>query len=620
MVAQGRDHILAEVVMVDGVRHARDLLAAAAAQASDRARRAALSLREGPERLAEVRCWPVASDVSEGSIVKVALEGAAEVSVSVLAEPETALAALYRLIARYGVDPFYPASVRAEAQAWLDTPGLDDPALEDLDAYPFVTIDNEDSRDLDQALYIKRGPEAAGYVLYYALSDAAYYVRPGTALFDESIKRGASFYLPGTTSPMLPRVLSEGLVSLNPEVPRRALVFEITMDEQGELASPTRIFRGLIRSRAKLTYHGVQRLHDAPCASPLTEQPYTESLMLMREVGERRMALARQRDVIPFNRVSPSLSFADEARASLKVTMDTRIEVERWNEQISLLCNMEGARFLASAVESGAGQVQPIYRVHPFPEPSALRALAERLRDLAEALHLDPEIWTWDYSADGAHVPLADFVESLPDAPQWARQRQAVERQVMWAISPSGFTEQRGPHFGIGAELYSRFSSPMREIVGVFTHKEALERLDQSGDSDRATSLDEKLRARVIEVGNHAKRVQRRLTNEALRMAMARHFNADLALPFAERPRRAGTLLGVRKSRLYVQLDLPPMEIKVYHDLLARADGGDVTVRRDRTGIRRADGQALFVGDGVGLVVHHYDERKDRWCFVPEKL
>ena len=90
-----------------------------------------------------------------------------------------------------------------EVAQFQRSPGIDDDNLEDLTALPFVTIDHDDSKDLDQALYIDRSDN--GYRIFYALADGAYYVRPGSALFDEALRRGASFYLPGLCSPS-PRV------------------------------------------------------------------------------------------------------------------------------------------------------------------------------------------------------------------------------------------------------------------------------------------------------------------------------------------------------------------------------------------------------------------------------
>src|SRR5262245_17333930 len=124
------------------------------------------------------------------------------------------------LAEQFGLPLEHPPEVLAEVAALLKAPQIDDPALIDRTALPFVTIDNQDSRDLDQALCVTA--EKYGWCLWYALADAAHFVKPGSALFAAALERGASFYLPGLSIPMLPRALSEDLVSLNQNVPRRA--------------------------------------------------------------------------------------------------------------------------------------------------------------------------------------------------------------------------------------------------------------------------------------------------------------------------------------------------------------------------------------------------------------
>ncbi len=585
MAQPRRDRVLGQVVRIGGKRRVRSLL-----------------VRDTD--------WADKTNLPEGTIVELARDGQQADVVRTLAAPGTAIHALYKVMGRAQVDPFFPKDVRQEVEAWVADPKIDDPTLRDLTDLDFVTIDNADSKDLDQALYIDR--LGKGFVLYYALADGGFYVRPGTAVFDEALRRGSSFYLPGVVAPMLPRGLSEDIVSLNPNVDRRAMVFRIALDEDGHISEPTEVMQARIRSRAKLTYKGVQRLHDAPGCGPLTERSYTKSLMLMREVGERRIVLAQKRDVIPFNRVNPVLSLSDDG-ASFVIGMERRNDVERWNEQISLLTNMEGACLLAG----DDPQVQAVFRVHPEPEQNALVALSQRLETIAKTLGLDTDVWRWDYNPESEHKTLGRFIDALPDDAQNARLRQAFERQVMMSISPSLFTQERGPHFGIGADLYARFSAPMREIVGIFTHKEAWEKLEgPAAHHDHAA--DEALREAVIEAGNRSKKIQRRITREAHKLAMDQSFERELEMDYKDRPVHVGTVLGVRPSRLYVQLDNPPMEVKVYHDDIGDQDGTEPEVDKARVVVSRKNGQNISLGDEVRLKVGRYDGKRRRWCLIPQ--
>ena len=164
----------------------------------------------------------------EGAIVEVQGE-----RVERLAEADSAEARLYGIAAKSKLDPVFPEAVEEQVAGLVQSPGRDDPALEDFRSWPFVTIDGASSMDLDQAAFVEQ--EGGGHVVHYALADAAYYVQPGTPLHDEAIARGASYYLPGVMVPMLPRALSEGLVSLNPNVDRRSVVFSMSISGSGGL-------------------------------------------------------------------------------------------------------------------------------------------------------------------------------------------------------------------------------------------------------------------------------------------------------------------------------------------------------------------------------------------------
>jgi ribonuclease R len=165
-----------------------------------------------------------------------------------LATSGSALAAVYALAVRHGLNPVFPPRVMADADALRARPGIDDPLLADLTGLPFCTIDGPATRDLDQALHVEA--LVTGFRLHYALADASWFAPLGSALFAEALRRASSFYLPGLTIPMLPRVLSEDIVSLLPQVPRRALVMTLELDADGEVMRRDWV-RARVRSRAK---------------------------------------------------------------------------------------------------------------------------------------------------------------------------------------------------------------------------------------------------------------------------------------------------------------------------------------------------------------------------------
>ena len=226
---------------------------------------------------------------------------------------------------------FSPMALREAAQLADDDKVPPAQHWRDLSTVAFVTIDNHDSRDLVQAMHIERAP--GGFRIRYALADASYFVMPGSALLDEALRRGTSYYFPGHSVPMLPRLLCEDRVSLNAAQLRRALVFDMTIDTHGECRS-TELYRALIKSRAKLSYSGVQAFLDG--RETHTDKATKESLLLLAQVGRLRQAQAISRDVVTFDRFEASVHQASEDGSRLVIRSERTLPVEDWNAQLSL--------------------------------------------------------------------------------------------------------------------------------------------------------------------------------------------------------------------------------------------------------------------------------------------
>ncbi len=511
------------------------------------------------------------------------------------------------LASQHDLKPNFPDDVRREVEALISTPGVHDPQLEDLEALPFVTIDNPDSRDLDQALFIQQ--DSQGFQVYYALADAAFYVQPGSSLFEEAIQRGSSYYLPGKSIPMLPRALSEGLISLNPNQLRRSLVFVMTLDKKGQCQS-TKIIRARIQSRRKLSYQRVQRSWDDPAGSGFRRELFEESLKLLRIVGHLRIHEAHRRQVIDYNRLETAIRF--NPLGDPVVTTRIRFEVERCNEQISLMCNIEGAKILKEGL--GIEYVQPIFRVHPAPTVDQLEHFRLNVAAMIQVHGVDPERWQWK----GPDQPLAEYLEVLPRRAR-PRLAAAIERQAVLTNQRSIFTSDPGSHHGVGAPVYARFSSPMREIVGIFTHKEVLE-LINGPDSAAPDEEDLILRNRVVEAGNRSKALQRTLEKAVDLLVLDRLFEPEILLTPTDRPIRRGTVIGMKPHLIYMQLDDPPFEVKIHISDLDRHFGSAWKQDPDVVEVQPPEGlniRPLRMGGAVDLVLVGHNAKHHRWLLAP---
>jgi ribonuclease R len=521
----------------------------------------------------------------------------------------TAKEELLQLVKDLQLTQTFPDEVMREVEFFQKNAGLDDPLLKDFKHLPFVTIDGATSKDLDQAIHVAR--TANGFQVAYAIADAAYYVKPKSALFNESMKRGASYYFPGFSVPMLPRELSEGIISLNADGPRRAVVFFHSLTDTGALIE-THLVRALVQSQAKLSFGDVQKLVDDKNSSPLNGKPFEESLFLLREVGRLRMKLAAQKGLLRYRREEVE-TVLDGEGLSFSVMEVIRDEVELWNEQISLLCNAEGGRLLH---EFPNPAVQPIYRTQGGPDAARLKSLANLTRALAKAKKLN-EKWVWNDESE----TLGDYLKSLPDGPVTSvenRLSRAITRQAVMVNLRSEYTTVAGPHVGVGAEPYARFSAPMREMVGVFLHKEMTEMLT---GIHPPVDEDEALRAEVVVAANRSRSMQRRVQDLANEVVINRLFENELTLSIDSRKRFTGTILGITASKVHVRLDNPPIDVKLYVRDLGKALGGKWLEVRDEgvsLAVKGTVAPWLMLGDSISMVVSSREEfeGKKRWVFA----
>jgi len=518
-----------------------------------------------------------------------------------MSKRKSAEQSILSILKKFDIAIKHNESCLQEANACLQSPGLDDPALSDWTDMAFVTIDNPDSRDLDQALLIESEP-GTGYRVRYALADAAYYVPPGSELFAEALRRGVTYYTPVLAAPMLPSILSEGLVSLNANVDRRALVFDIQLSEDAEVFK-TSITRARIRSQAKLSYAGVQAFLDGD--NSLAEEEFADSLKLLKELGEKLIQRALDRDVIPFNRNEAEIQLTEKG---IQLSERERVRTEKYNEQISLLCNMQGARLLEGFGKHNL-QLQAIYRAHDAPLTGKLKQLRQLIDALAEKADLDAN-WRWHKDQS-----LADFVEGLPDAEATLPRKLAIERQILVSNQASEYRSKPGRHHALAATSYARFSSPMREIVGIFTHKELIEALGLEASAftqpEQRSFNDEQLREQIIEVANLSRQTQKQINKAVEFLAIQQVLDRDLKQQPA--PMHEAIIMGFRRDRVYIACEDLAIDLKISMSDLEAQYNTSYEIDAISATASTADAPAWQLGDRVRIRVSGFNEMSKRY-------
>jgi ribonuclease R len=391
--------------------------------------------------------------------------------------------------------PFeFPHAAVAEAEAFG---GSVSPAAkrgrEDLRELPLVTIDGEDARDFDDAVWCEavRG----GWRVIVAIADVASYVVPGSALDQEAQHRGTSVYFPNRVIPMLPEALSNGLCSINPGVDRLCLACEMKVDAQGKVTR-SRFFEGLMRSRARLTYTKVAAYLANPAAANEPEVAAVgEQLTHLYAVFKALHAARLQRGALDFDAPEIKVRFDTEGRIAAFVEQP-RNDAHRLIEECMIAANVQAARFLTKH------KIPTLYRVHGKPEDERLEQLRQFLKGFAIELPVDRDLEPRDLSAvlhkivgnEEAHLIQTVVVRSLPQA----------------VYQPANIG-----HFGLALPEYAHFTSPIRRYPDLLVHR-GIRHVLRGGDAESF----EWSEARMAELGQQCSHTERR-ADEATRDAMS---------------------------------------------------------------------------------------------------
>ena len=332
----------------------------------------------------------------------------------------------------------------------------------DLTSLPLVTIDGESAKDFDDAVYCEpaegRGGNA-GWRLLVAIADVSHYVKHGDALDQESRNRGNSVYFPRRVIPMLPEKLSNGLCSLNPKVPRLAMVCDMQIAADGDIRS-YRFYPAVFRSQARLTYTEVAAMLDDERGEAARRHhgllPHIRSLQRLY----RLLAKARERrGAIDFETIETEMIFDAHGKIA-RIVPVRRNDAHRLIEECMLAANVCASDFLR-------GNDHPmLYRIHEGPTPEKLAAVREFLKGFGLQLGGGDDPHARDYAK------LLARVRDRPDA-------QLLQTVLLRSLQQAVYSPDNVGHFGLAYESYTHFTSPIRRYPDLLVHraiKEALRR------------------------------------------------------------------------------------------------------------------------------------------------
>jgi ribonuclease R len=523
---------------------------------------------DGDAVIVAITRWPESHDEAPEGRIEVVLGRPGALSVE-----ESKILTLER------VEESHSDAAIAEANAFGDDiPDSLRVDREDLRHLPLPTIDPEDARDHDDAVWVER-TGTAGYRAWIAIADVSAYVTPGTAIDGEAKARAFSIYLPDRAIPMLPRALSAGLCSLLPGVDRLCLCVEIDLDAAGQTGS-SRIVRGVMRSRAKLTYGGVARalgLSDE-AERQADADLLVDGIRVAYELSLKLRAQRMKRGALDFELPEAKVVLDPRSREPIDIqrrTQDPGVKkAYQLIEELMLLANETVARWCQER------NLPTIFRVHAAPDEAKL----ERFAALCKSLGID-----FDEQDSQDPKKMSALLKSFSDHPL----APVLNSLLLRSMKQATYDVTNVGHFGLASRAYLHFTSPIRRYPDLAVHRVVHEAIAR-----RKPRHDDGAREQLAETALTSSIAERRVM-EVERAVV------DLYRTFLMKDRIGqsfeGTVTAVVGSGVFVQLDAPFVDVLVRLEDLGQ-DHWEVDDENLRVVATRS-GDAIALGDRLGIEV-----------------
>ena len=369
-------------------------------------------------------------------------------------------------IRKHDIPHSFPSAVEKQLKKWAeDVPEEAKRGRVDLRDLPLVTIDGEDARDFDDAVFCQK--QGKGWKLWVAIADVSYYVRPKSALDTEAYNRGNSVYFPNRVVPMLPEKLSNGLCSLNPQVDRLCMVCEMTISAKGKMTD-YQFYEALMNSHARLTYNKVAKILEKDTA--LCER-YASLVPHLQDLHDMYQALVKarqQRGAIEFETIESKFIFNALGRIE-RIEPVVRNDAHKIIEECMILANIASANFMEKHQEPA------LYRIHAVPSEEKLTAFRSFLAECGLSLSGGNKPTPMDYAQ------LLEQIKQRPD-------HELIQTMLLRSMSQAVYSADNIGHFGLALEEYAHFTSPIRRYPDLTLHRSIKYLLAKKKGSKRKTT------------------------------------------------------------------------------------------------------------------------------------
>lgn len=319
----------------------------------------------------------------------------------------------------------------------------------DLRQLPLVTIDGEDARDFDDAVFCEPLDDG-GWQLWVAIADVSHYVRPGTALDSEAQNRGNSVYFPEQVIPMLPEALSNGLCSLNPQVDRLCMVCEMTISETGKLQEH-QFYEAVMNSKARLTY---TKVWDILQGDMQLQKRYAEQVPHLQNLHNMYRALKRTRQhrgAIEFETQESKFIFNAQRKIDYIMPV-TRNDAHKLIEECMIMANVSAALTLQK------NKAEALFRIHAEPDSDRLASFLAYLGEVGISHKI------------GKDASPQDFTEVVAKI-QGRADQELIQTMLLRSMKQAVYDHENIGHFGLALTAYAHFTSPIRRYPDLVVHR-----------------------------------------------------------------------------------------------------------------------------------------------------
>lgn len=386
----------------------------------------------------------VAVDITEYPDEKGRLRGRV---LRVIGDAEDPLNDIHRVIYSHSIPDVFSTEVENEVKGLSEEVSeADMQGRKDLRDLPFITIDGVSAKDFDDAIYVET--RSNGFHLWVAIADVSHYVKPGAAIDESAVERGTSSYFPNFVVPMLPEILSNGLCSLKPNVPRLALVCQMHLDFSGEVQSYS-FYEAVIKSHARVTYGGAQEVIDGESVEELEE--VKNEIMRAADLAKLLMAKRFKQGSLDLD-IPETEVIVDELGRPVDIIKSERIFAHRLIEELMLVANVAAARYLHEK------EVPALYRIHEPPDGEAIAMLDRYLHNFGSRKKIQGGL---------LQKKLTKALQEFANQPQ----AQILNILTLRSMNQAKYSAENCGHFGLAFDYYTHFTSPIRRYPDLIIHR-----------------------------------------------------------------------------------------------------------------------------------------------------